>query len=87
MAAEQSYLLGAKELFYARSTVKAERARAAHKILCAVLIPPTGKSSGTTLGVPSEALLHLHDASSTHRFPRYSTATWREGDDTKRAPS
>ena len=34
--------------------------------------PPNGDSSGTTLGVPSEALLHQHNACSTHRFPRYA---------------
>ena len=79
MAAEQSYLLGNKE-FYVLAAVKAARTRAAHKILCAVLIPPTGKSSGTTLGVPFKALLHLqmstgHSSARLNRFtviPRLS---------------
>ena len=46
-------------------------------VLCSARSPRCGNTSGAKLGVPFKALLHRHNACSTHRYPRYCTATWR----------
>ena len=63
MAAEHSYLLGNKE-FYVLAAVRAARTRAAHLLLRM----STGHSRCALTASP-------HDASSTHRFPRYSVSS------------
>ena len=47
--------------------------------VCSMLAlnPQTGESSDASLGVPFKALLHRPNAGSTHRYPRYCTATWK----------
>ena len=47
-------------------------------VLCSARSPRCGNTSGAKLGVPSGALLHRHNACSTHRYPRYCTASTRE---------
>ena len=63
---QQSYLFSNKKRVRDTQKKRAlkDSLKEAATFICSMCrtIPPTGKSSGTTLGVPSEALLHRHDA-------------------------